>query len=454
MPDLKNGWFEQVKSGKLRCMRNPVLFMKSVLPRSLFGRSLIILVTPLILVQVVLGYIFFDRHTETILRLLSNTISGDIQLVVEMVEDGQNIGRVRELAHQNLMLDLKLRPGERLPRVGIYKSSWLYRFMEEALHDKLKRPYFLRMDQDNIYLDVQVHQGILHVETSRKRLYSRTTPLVLIWTTASALLLFIVASLFMRNQIRPLRRLADAAERFGKGQDLGDYRPEGATEVRKAGLSFNIMRDRIRRQLNERTEMLAGVSHDLRTPLARMKLQLAMMPQSPEVVNLSDDVGQMQKMLEGYLDFARGAGDETPQDILLSAFFHDLKTQFRNTSLQMVIECPSDLKSEIKVQMFKRCFMNLLVNAQRYADHVWIEAHLNGRFLEITVDDNGPGIPESQREEVFRPFYRLDVSRNLETGGVGLGLSIARDVIRNHGGQIRLGDSPHGGLRVHIRLPQ
>lgn len=435
-------------------MHNPLILIKSILPRSLFGRSLIILVTPLILVQVVLGYIFFDRHTETILRLLSNTISGDIQLIVEMVEDGQNFDRIAELAHQNLNLDLKLRPGERLKRMGIYKSTWLYGFMEDALHDKLKLPYFLRMDADNIYLDVEIRQGVLHVETPRKRLFSRTTPLVLIWTTASALLLFIVASLFMRNQIRPLRRLADAAERFGRGQDVGDYRPEGASEVRKAGLSFNIMRDRIRRQLTERTEMLAGVSHDLRTPLARMKLQLAMMPRDVEVLNLSEDVDQMQKMLEGYLNFARGAGDESPQSIVFSALLHELKGEFRNSNLQIVIQCPAELKIELKVQLFKRCLMNLLVNSQRHAQHVWIMAQKNGRFLEITLDDDGPGIPESQREEVFRPFYRLDVSRNLETGGVGLGLSIARDVIRNHGGQIRLGESPQGGLRVHVRLPQ
>jgi two-component system osmolarity sensor histidine kinase EnvZ len=185
-----------------------------------------------------------------------------------------------------------------------------------------------------------------------------------------------------------------------------------------------------------------------------MKLQLAMMPRVPEVLNLSEDVDQMQKMLEGYLNFARGAGDEPPQLIILSDFLHDLKGQFRNTSLQIVINCPPDIKIQAKVQMLKRCLMNLLVNSQRYAEHVWIGAQFSGRFLEVTVDDDGPGIPETHREEVFRPFYRLDVSRNLDTGGVGLGLSIARDVIRNHGGQIRLGDSPQGGLRVHIRLPQ
>lgn len=434
-------------------MRNPFVLIKSVLPRSLFGRSLIILVTPLILVQVVLGYIFFDRHTDTVLHLLSNTIAGDIQMMIEMVEEGQDFSRVADLAQRNLSLDLILRRGEQLSRVGLYKSSWLYGFMEEALQEKLHHPYFLRMDQDNIYLDVAIQPGVLHFETSRKRLFSRTTPLVLIWTTASALLLFVVASLFMRNQIRPLRRLGDAAERFGKGQDVESYRPEGATEVRKAGLSFNIMRDRIRRQLHERTEMLAGVSHDLRTPLARMKLQLAMMPKDPDVLNLQEDVDQMQKMLEGYLDFARGAGEEVPQTVFLTELLHDLRHQFRHSSLKLTIDCPPALKVHFKVQMMKRCLMNLLVNSQRYADHVWLTAQLNGRFLEIMIDDNGPGIPEAEREAVFRPFYRLDTSRNSETGGVGLGLSIARDVVHNHGGQMRLGESPQGGLRVYIRLP-
>jgi two-component system osmolarity sensor histidine kinase EnvZ len=264
-----------------------------------------------------------------------------------------------------------------------------------------------------------------------------------------------VASLFMRNQIRPIRRLAEAAERFGKGQDVGDYHPEGAMEVRKAGLSFNVMRDRIRRQLHERTEMLAGVSHDLRTPLARMKLQLAMMPaNAPETLNLREDVDVMQKMLEGFLNFARGAGEEAPQTVLLSEFLHSVGHQFRNSALSITTNCPPEIKIHGKIEMLKRCLTNLLVNSQQYADHAWIEGHLNGRFLEMTVDDNGPGISEAHREDVFRPFYRLDVSRNLETGGVGLGLSIARDVIRNHGGQICLGDSPQGGLKVLIRLPQ
>jgi two-component system osmolarity sensor histidine kinase EnvZ len=436
-------------------MKNPGLLIKSILPHSLLGRFLIILVTPLILVQVVMGYIFFDRHTETILRLLSQTIAGDIRMVVEMVEEDRDLSRVAQLAQQSLQLDLTLRPGETLTQIGPHKSNWLYGFMEEALQAKRLSPYYLRMDSNKIYLDVEVRQGILHFEMSRKRLFSRTTPLVVYWTTASALLLFIVASLFMRNQIRPIRRLAEAAERFGKGQDVGDYRPEGATEVRKAGLSFNVMRDRIRRQLDERTEMLAGVSHDLRTPLARMKLQLAMMPNdAPETLSLREDVDVMQKMLEGFLNFARGAGEEAPQSVFLSEFLHNVRHQFRNSALVITTDCPHDIKIHGKVEMLKRCLTNLLVNSQQYADHVWIEAHLKGRFLEMTVDDNGPGIPEAHRQDVFRPFYRLDVSRNLETGGVGLGLSIARDVIGNHGGQICLGDAPQGGLRVLIRLPQ
>jgi two-component system osmolarity sensor histidine kinase EnvZ len=435
-------------------MKKPGRLVKSLLPRSLFGRSLIILVTPLILVQVVLGYIFFDRHTDTVLRLLSNTIAGDIQMVIEMVEDDDDFAHLRKLAYQNLALSLSFQPGRHLTRTGSHKSTWLYGFMEEALEERLKNHFFLRMDQNIIYLDVEVRKGIVHVETSRKRLFSRTTPMVLIWTTASALLLFVVASLFMRNQIRPLRRLADAAERFGKGQDVGNYRPEGATEVRKAGISFNIMQDRISRQLRERTEILAGVSHDLRTPLARMKLQLTMMKENSDNADLKNDVDQMQKMLEGYLDFARGAGEETPQMVSLSPVLRELVKRFRHSPLQITCECDPDIAVAIKVQMFQRCLTNLLVNAEKFATRVYIVAQPRGRFLEIILDDDGPGIAPEEREAVFRPFYRIDNSRNLDTGGVGLGLSIVRDVIRNHGGQIRLGDSPSGGLRVQIYLPR
>ena len=428
--------------------------IKRLLPRSLFGRSLIILVTPLILVQIVLGYIFFDRHTETVLRVLSATIAGDIELMVDLTSREKNFKRVQELAARNLKLELTLSKKQKLKETGLRKNTWLYEVMGEALNNTLTQPYYLNMDSDNIYLDVEIpNKGVLHISTLRKRLFSRTTPLVLIWTTASALLLFIVASLFMRNQIRPLRRLSEAADRFGKGNDIGLFKPEGATEVRKAGFAFNIMRDRLRRQLNERTEMLAGVSHDLRTPLTRMKLQLAMMQSDDKIESLQEDVDSMQKMVEGFLTYARGAAHEVSELTNLKKLLSKAIEQLDNPSIVMELECDDSIEIILKIDLFKRCLSNILLNAQKYAHNIWISVDSIEDVLKIIIDDDGPGIPNSEHERVFQPFYRLEASRNSETGGVGLGLTIARDVMRSHGGQIRLRKSPQGGLRVILRLP-
>lgn len=428
--------------------------IKGLLPRSLFGRSLIILVTPLILVQIVLGYIFFDRHTETVLRVLSATIAGDIELMVDLTVREKNFKRVQDLAARNLKLELTLSKKQKLKQTGLRKNAWLYEVMGEALSNTLTQPYYLNMDSDNIYLDVEIpNKGVLHISTLRKRLFSRTTPLVLIWTTASALLLFIVASLFMRNQIRPLRRLSEAADRFGKGHEIGIFKPEGATEVRKAGFAFNIMRDRLRRQLSERTEMLAGVSHDLRTPLTRMKLQLAMMKSDDKIESLQEDVDSMQKMVEGFLTYARGAAHEVSERTNLKEFLVKAVEQLDNPSIVVELECDDSIEIILKIDLFKRCLSNILLNAQKYAHNIWISVDSIEDVLKIIIDDDGPGIPNSEHERVFQPFYRLEASRNSETGGVGLGLTIARDVMRTHGGQIRLRKSPQGGLRVILRLP-
>jgi two-component system, OmpR family, osmolarity sensor histidine kinase EnvZ len=432
----------------------PFQRLKKFLPRSLFGRSLLILVTPLILVQVSLGYIFFDRHTDTILRLLSSNITGEVKTVIYMLENGEDFQRLSFVANQNLGLELSFTEGEKLSKTGLRKETWLYTFMGNALDENLGRPYYLSMDSDSIHLQVGLSKGLLKVSTSRKRLYSRTTPIVLIWTTISALLLFLVASIFMRNQIRPLWRLAHEADQFGKGREVALYRPEGALEVRQVGLAFNLMRERIQRHVQERTAMLAGVSHDLRTPLTRMKLQLSMMTSSPEVENLKEDVDQMHKMVEGFLSFARDAEQEAPQDVNMHKLLKDVSRRFDESKLSIFVNCPKDLTLKLKMELIKRCLTNLLLNSERYSDSVWITVEISGRFVEITLDDNGPGIPEDQREEVFKPFFRLDTSRNSETGGVGLGLSIVRDAVNNHGGQVRLGESPQGGLRVLIRLPQ
>lgn len=433
---------------------HPFQAIKRILPQSLFGRSLIILVTPLILVQVVLGYIFFDRHTETILKLLSDTIAGDITLVLDCIERGDNFGRVKELARRDLNLDLSLESNKSLEKIGLHKHTWLYSFLETALNQKLKVPYFVRMDSDYIYIALKTKKGRLNVTLSRKRLFSRTTPLVIIWTTGSSLLLFIVASLFMRNQIRPIRRLAEAADRFGRGGESVHFKPEGATEVRKAGLAFLLMRERLKRQLFERFEMLAGVSHDLRTPLTRMRLQLAMIESTEELTGLKQDVIIMQQMIEGFLTYARGAGEEETRKINLFEMLEKIQKQLKSEDFLIFLNCPLDINISLKEGLFNRCLTNLLLNSKRYAKKVDINVQCKERHLQIEIDDDGPGIPIAEREKVFRPFYRLDSARNLDSGGVGLGLSIARDAVLGHGGQIYLRHSSLlGGLKVVIRLP-
>ncbi|MEI6628016.1 MAG: ATP-binding protein, partial [Alphaproteobacteria bacterium] len=275
-----------------------------------------------------------------------------------------------------------------------------------------------------------------------------------IWTAASALLLFLVASMFMRNQIRPLRRLAEAADRFGKGDDLGELKIEGAQELRMLSRIFNIMRARIQRHLHERTQMLASVSHDLRTPITRMQLQLAMMPESEDQKMLQEDVKQMQLMVEGFLAYAKGTANEVRQSVPIASYIQELIDNLPEKSIPIEFTPEDNPTIQIKMQLFNRLLTNLLLNSNRYSSHAWLSLKTTARHCEIVVEDNGPGIPEENREQVFQPFYRQDTARNLDEGGTGLGLSIVRDAVRSHGGKIRLDQSVHGGLKVILTFPR
>jgi two-component system osmolarity sensor histidine kinase EnvZ len=287
----------------------------------------------------------------------------------------------------------------------------------------------------------------------RRRLFSSTTYIVILWMVGTSLALLAVATIFMRNQVRPIRRLATAADEFGKGRDSDDFRIEGASEVRQAAAAFNLMRDRIRRQLSQRTEMLAGVSHDLRTPLTRMKLALAMMGDGPDVADLKGDVSEMERMVGGYLAFAKGEGREPAVEIDLSELLHEVVGAALREGANIQLDAEEDLRLTLRPEAMRRCLTNLIGNAQRHAKSIWVAAAYHGDAVEITIDDDGSGIPPDKREEVFRPFYRIDSSRNPETGGIGLGLTIARDVMRSHGGELTLSESPQGGLRASLRLP-
>lgn len=435
---------------------HPFLALKRLLPRSLFGRFLIILVTPLLLVQLVLGYIFFDRHTDTIIRLLSDTIAGDVALVKDMVESGgKSAANIKQLASTHLKFDVVIRAGQKLQEMGQAKDAWLYDHMAKALQEQLGSPFFLKMDHDHIYIDVASSKGVIELRTLRKRLFSKTTPLVLIWTTASAFLLFAVAVLFMRNQIKPITRLADAAEKFGKGQQIVAFKPEGATEVRKAAQAFNQMRSRILRFIEERTLQLAGVSHDLRTPLTRMQLQLALMAQTDEVKSLQEDIEHMGHMVQGFLDFARGGIDEISSQVDIKRFIKDIIEDFTQAhTIPIDFNAEESAKVHVKKNLFNRMLTNLLLNSRKYGEKVKVSLLIKLHTLEIVVEDDGPGIPEGKYEEVFQPFHRLDPSRSTEMGGAGLGLTIVRDVISMHGGKVILGKSSLGGLKVTLLMPR
>ncbi len=435
----------------------PFKFIKQFFPKSLFGRFLLILLVPLLLVQIVLGYIFFDRHTATILRTLSQTIAGDIALVTHVAEQGKSFSSLKSIAQKHLRFTMTYKRGEKLNEIGQAKDTWLYDHMGDALDEQLSHPYYLRMNRETIFIDVQLKRGVLHIELPRKRLFSKTTPLVLIWTTASALLLFIVAMLFMRNQIKPIRRLADAAERFGKGQELIDFKAEGALEVRKAAVAFNLMRQRILRFIEDRTHQLAGISHDLRTPLARMKLQLALLPQNEGTQYLRNDVDEMIGMIQGFLDYSRGILNEPTTEVNLQEYLSQFLEDWRRGNkleVSLSIEGDGNPSFHFKKQLFNRMLTNLLLNAQKHAQEALLTVQLRPSNILIFVDDNGPGIEEDKRDLVFQPFQRLDPARGLETGGVGLGLTIVRDVVHSHGGRIQLDHAPIGGLRVKIWLPR
>jgi two-component system osmolarity sensor histidine kinase EnvZ len=435
------------------------VWIKKFLPRTLFGRALMIIVMPLILLQIVTTHIFYDRHWDTITWRLSSALAGDIAVTLDSLGNNPNVAEralIFDAVHRHLGLKMTLIPQEILPNEPTDAGGLLNRMLKRAMDEQVRRPY--RIDtsayKKQVVIDVQLPDAVLRTVAPGKRLFSSTTYIFIMWMIGTSLVLFAVASIFMRNQIRPIRRLARAVDRLGKGRDIEEeFKIEGATEVRQAAQAFQLMRDRIRRQMRQRTDMLSGVSHDLRTPLTRMKLQLAILSDGDDVCELKSDVEEMEHMIDGYLAFARGEGDEQVTETDIAELVEESVGAWKRDSLRIDCHIEDELKANVKPQAVRRCLGNLIANAQRYADHVWVHAGRRGDQIEITIDDDGPGIVKDRREDVFRPFFRLDQSRNPETGGTGLGLAIALDVARGHGGDLNLEDSPQGGLRARIKLP-
>ena len=429
-----------------------------VLPRSLLGRALLIAVAPLICVQVLSAYLFYESHWDQVSKRLSLGLAGDIAVLVDaLAELPDNASRrwLFEEGARQMEIRATIEPNEILPNAPARETAVEGELRRALLHKGITKP--VRVDEqtrkDQVVVLVQLAEGILRIEVPRARLFTWTTYAFVLWTVGTTLILLGVATIFMRNQVRPVRRLARAADAFGKGREVEGFKPEGAREVRLAARAFLAMKSRIQRQIAQRTAMLAGVSHDLRTPLTRMKLQLEMMQTEDGVVALKEDVEDMERMLEGYLAFARGEGTEKPEPCDLGGLLADVVRQANRNGGAVALATEGDLRLPLRQSAVLRSFTNLVDNAMRFARRVAVRARRLGNMIEVTIDDDGPGIPPAKREEVFKPFLRLEGSRNPATGGVGLGLTIARDVVRGHGGDIVLANSPQGGLRVRVRLP-
>jgi two-component system, OmpR family, osmolarity sensor histidine kinase EnvZ len=430
------------------------------MPKGLFARALIIIIAPMIILQSVIAYAFMERHWQTVTRRLSGAVTQDIAALIDVAQSypqDREYETLTRIAADRLNLDVEMMPPGPLPPPSAKPFfSILDSTLSREIRKQIGRPFWIdTVGKSNIVeIRIQLDNGILRVLTRRSQAYASNSHIFLMWMVGTSLVLLGIAVLFLRNQIRPILRLAEAAESFGKGREI-EFRPRGAREVRQAGHAFIEMRRRIERAFEQRTAMLNGVSHDLRTILTRFKLSLALMDEdgNGEVEALKKDVDEMTRMLEAYLAFARGDAGEASARTDMGQLLEELKADSERAGHATEVQVSGDPVATVRPAAFKRCLANLVNNAVRHGDKIAIAAVRDPRWLTITVDDDGPGIAEEQREEVFKPFVRLDEARNVDEGGTGLGLAIARDIARSHGGDVTLAQSPMGGLRATVRVP-
>jgi two-component system osmolarity sensor histidine kinase EnvZ len=429
--------------------------VRKVLPRTLLGRTLLIVYVPLALVLAVALQIFYGSHINLVSRRMSASVAGEIAMTLELLQrypDPADRAWVVDRAWRDFGMVVRWLPGAHLAPEEI--EAGRSDEIASALHDAVGRPFAIGSERDaqDVHIRIQLHHGVLDILAPRKRIYVGTLFAFVAWVAGTALLLSLIAALFMRIQVRAIRRLAVAAEAFGMGRDRPPIKPEGAIEVRRAGAAFNRMQERIRRFMQQRTEMLAGVSHDLRTPLTRLRLALAMLPATDamreDVTAMSGDVEEMERLVESYLAFTRGEGTEQAHPTDLAAMLEDVAASARRAGAEVTVEAPRGLVVLLRSNAVRRALTNLVDNARRHARRVALSAVRFGeRSVQVMIDDDGPGIPAAQREGLFSAFA------SGPAGGTGLGLTIARDIVRAHGGEIVLEDSPLGGLRARVQFP-
>jgi two-component system, OmpR family, osmolarity sensor histidine kinase EnvZ len=430
------------------------------MPKRLYARSLIIIILPMVILQSVVTFLFMERHWQAVTQRLSTAVSRDIAAIVTMTETPPLKGDfafVTKIAAQNLNLDVKFLPPAVLPKPMPY-SSWnvFHNILTDEIHKHIPQSFWVDTvtKPKVVEIRVQLTHHIVQLFVMRNQAYASNAHIFLLWMFGTSLVLLSIAILFLRNQIRPIQQLAEAAESFGKGRAMPrNFRPRGAEEVRRAGLAFIQMRERIERQIEQRTAMLTGVSHDLRTILTRFKLQLVLLPAKIDKSALEADVVDMQSMLEAYMAFARGEAGEETGVLDLEKLFEKLEEEASLHACVLTSQFLGAPLVYVRAHAFTRLLNNLVNNAFKNANKISINGTHDRGWLTIIIDDNGPGIPPESREDVFRPFVRLDEARNQDESGTGLGLAIARDIVRSHGGTIMLSESEWGGLRATVRVP-
>lgn len=439
--------------------RRLVQALYRIAPKGLYGRSLLIIIMPMVILQSVVAFVFMERHWQTVTNRLSAMVTANIAALVEFYKaypQERDTPTLSRIARETLNMQVEILPPGPLPRQGPRPFfSILDTALSKEIERQIRRPFWIDTVGRSAVIEVRVQldDAVMRIFAIRNQAYASNSHIFILWMLGTSSVLLVVAILFLRNQIRPIQQLAFAAEEFGKGRDVAGFKPRGAREVRAAAAAFLQMRRRIERQMDQRTTMLNGVSHDLRTILTRFKLQVALLGEGSEVDELQRDIEEMQRMLEAYLAFARGDSGEAPEPTDMAAFLGTLKQDAERLGHRTKVTFTGDPIVVVRPQAFKRCLTNLVANAGRFGDKIAISGiHAEG-YLTIIVDDDGPGIPQDKREDVFRPFFRLDDARNQDEGGTGLGLAIARDIATSHGGDITLETSPMGGLRAIVRVP-